>query len=251
MGAAVLALTALLMKACNYLLVDDTSSYTRLTMHELYETADSGENIDTLFLGSSHCFRAYDPQLFTELTGKNSFNLGSSSQNYDTSYYLLREAARYNDLKTVYLDMHYKFLFIDKQDRDLVQANIISDYMRFSLNKLEFLLTTSETDEYTNRFLPFRRNWQQLGDLSYIRSVWEKKQAEKQTKADRGFPAVFTRAREAIMTREAGRQGEKSEAERGKEPERGSQRPGIPTKRPLKSELKGFFSPWTVLERWM
>ena len=36
MGAAVLALTALLMKACNYLLVDDTSSYTRLTMHELY-----------------------------------------------------------------------------------------------------------------------------------------------------------------------------------------------------------------------
>ena len=178
MGAAVLALTALLMKACNYLLVDDTSSYTRLTMHELYETADSGENIDTLFLGSSHCFRAYDPQLFTELTGKNSFNLGSSSQNYDTSYYLLREAARYNDLKTVYLDMHYKFLFIDKQDRDLVQANIISDYMRFSLNKLEFLLTTSETDEYTNRFLPFRRNWQQLGDLSYIRSVWEKKQAE-------------------------------------------------------------------------
>ena len=177
-GAAVLLLTGLLVKTCNYLLVDDTSSYTRLTMHELYETADSGENIDTLFLGSSHCFRAYDPQLFTELTGKNSFNLGSSSQNYDTSYYLLREAARYNDLKTVYLDMHYKFLFIDKQDRDLVQANIISDYMRFSLNKLEFLLTTSETDEYTNRFLPFRRNWQQLGDLSYIRSVWEKKQAE-------------------------------------------------------------------------
>ena len=25
---------------------------------------------------------------------------------------------RYNDLKTVYLDMHYKFLFIDNQDRD-------------------------------------------------------------------------------------------------------------------------------------
>lgn len=179
MCAAVLALTGLLVKACNYLLTDDASSYTRLTMHELYETADSGENIDTLFLGSSHCFRAYDPQLFKELTGKTAFNLGSSSQNYDTSYYLLREAARYYDLKTVYLDMHYKFLFIDKKDRDLVQANIISDYMRFSLNKLEFLLSTSEADEYTNRFLPFRRNWQQLGDLSYIRSVWEKKQTER------------------------------------------------------------------------
>ena len=102
-----------------------------------------------------------------------------TSQNYDTSYYLLREAARYNDLKTVYLDMHYKFLFIDKKDRDLVQANIISDYMRLSPNKLEFLLATSEADEYTNRFLPFRRNWQQLGEPSYIRSVLEKKRTEE------------------------------------------------------------------------
>ena len=178
MAAAVLVLTGLLVKGCNYLLVDDASSYTRLTMHELYETADSGENIDTLFLGSSHCFRAYDPQLFTELTGESAFNLGSSSQNYDTSYYLLREAARYNDLETVYLDMHYKFLFVDKKDRDLVQANIMSDYMRFSLNKLEFLLTTSEAGDYTNRFLPFRRNWQQLGDLSYLKEVWSKKQSE-------------------------------------------------------------------------
>lgn len=178
MGLAVAVLTGLLVKACNYLLVDDASSYTRLTMHELYEMGDSGENIDTLFLGSSHCFRAYDPQLFEELTGKSAFNLGSSSQNYDTSYYLLREAARYNDLETVYLDMHYKFLFIDKKDRDLVQANIITDYMRLSFNKLEFLLSTSEAEEYTNRFLPFRRNWQKLGDLSYLGSVWEKKQTD-------------------------------------------------------------------------
>ena len=141
MALAVAVLTGALVKVCDYLLVDDTGSYTRLTLHEFYQVSDKGEKIDTLFLGSSHCFRAYDPQLFTELTGKTAFNLGSSSQNYDTSYYLLREAARYQELKTVYLDMHYKFLFIDKEDRDLVQANIISDYMRWSLNKLQFLLT--------------------------------------------------------------------------------------------------------------
>lgn len=175
---AVAVLTGCLVKICNYLLIDDASSYTRLTLHEFYEMSDRGENIDTLFLGSSHCFRAYDPQLFSELTGKNAFNLGSSSQNYDTSYYLLREAARYHKLETVYLDMHYKFLFIDKKDRDLVQANIISDYMRPSLNKLTFLLTTSEAEEYTNRFLPFRRNWQQLGELSYVKNVLEQKQTE-------------------------------------------------------------------------
>lgn len=174
MAFLVAALTGGLVKLCNYLLIDDSESYTRLTMHELYETE---ENIDTLFLGSSHCFRAYDPELYTELTGKSSFNLGSSSQHFDTSYYLLREAAKYHDLQTVYLDMHYKFLFIDKKYRDLVQANIISDYMKPSLNKLEFLTQTSEAKHLTNRMLPFRREWQKLADLPYIKYVFTKKQA--------------------------------------------------------------------------
>lgn len=186
MAAAVLLLLGGLAGLCNYLLVNDRESYTRLTMHELYERADGGETIDTLFLGSSHCYRAYDPALYEELTGNSAYNLGSSSQNYDTSYYLLQEAARLYDLKTVYLDMHYKFLFMDSEDRDLVQANIISDYMRPSLNKLSFLLTTTEAKNYTNRFFPFRRNWQELGNLSYIRDNLKK----KQTKSYRNYEPV-------------------------------------------------------------
>lgn len=182
MIVAVIALLCGLIRLCNYLLMDDSQSYTRLTMHELYERADAGEEIDTLFLGSSHCYRAYDPELYEELTGGTAYNLGSSSQNYDTSYYLLREAARLYDLKTVYLDMYYKFLFMDSEDRDLVQANIISDYMRPSLNKLSFLLTTTEAKNYTNRFFPFRRSWQELGDFAYVRENLAKKQAESYRK---------------------------------------------------------------------
>lgn len=171
----VLLLLGGLVKLCNTLLVDDTGSYTRLTMHEFY--GNKGQ-IDTIFLGSSHCFRAYDPLSYGEQTGASAYNLGSSSQNYDTSYYLLREAARCNDLKTVYLDLHYKFLFIGKEDRDLVQANIITDYMHWSLNKAEFLLTTSEAGDCTNRLLPFRRNLESLGDLGYLKEVWTKKHTE-------------------------------------------------------------------------
>ena len=182
MIVAVIALLCGLIRLCNYLLMDDSQSYTRLTKHELYERAGAGEEIDTLFLGSSHCYRAYDPELYEELTGRTAYNLGSSSQNYDTSYYLLREAARLYDLKTVYLDMYYKFLFMDSEDRDLVQANIISDYMRPSLNKLSFLLTTTEAKNYTNRFFPFRRSWQELGDFAYVRENLAKKQAESYRK---------------------------------------------------------------------
>ena len=179
MAVCVIVLVALLVKLCNYLLLDDTSRYTRLTMHEFYEAADEGDNIDVIFLGSSHVIHACDPELFTELTGKTSFNLGSSAQNYDTSYYLLREAVKYNDIETVYLDIHYKFLFVGREDHDLVQSNIITDYMRFSLNKLEFILSTSDETDYANRFLPFRRNWQSLGDLSYIKELLQKKSTDE------------------------------------------------------------------------
>lgn len=47
-------------KILHYILVDDTSSYTRLTMHELYH-ADS--NIDVLFVGSSHVYQSLNPEI--------------------------------------------------------------------------------------------------------------------------------------------------------------------------------------------
>ena len=110
---AVLILLAGLVRGLNYLVVDDADSYTRLAMHELYT---GEEPVETLFLGSSHCFRAYDPALYEALTGESAFNLGSSSQNYDTSYYLLKEALARHPVKKVYLDMYYAFLFIGRED---------------------------------------------------------------------------------------------------------------------------------------
>ena len=69
----IILIVCILIEGCNYLVVDDTNSYTRLTLHELYE---NDENIQTLFLGTSHCFRAYDPDLYEQLTGESAFNLG-------------------------------------------------------------------------------------------------------------------------------------------------------------------------------
>lgn len=172
---AVLFLLGALVKLCNFLVVDDADSYTRLTLHELYICQ---EPVETIFLGSSHCFRAYDPTLYQELTGESALNLGSSSQNYDTSYYLLREAVSCQPVKTLYLDMYWAFLYSQRDGRDLVQANIISDYMRPSLNKLDFVLHMSSSEHYTNTVFPFRRNWRLLGDLSYIRENVRKKQTE-------------------------------------------------------------------------
>ena len=97
-------LTAALLAAADFLLVDDVHSYSRVMLQELY--ADAG-NIDTLFLGSSHCYRSVDPAQVDAALGTHSFNAGSSQQLPDGSYYILKEAAAQNPLKTVYLEMFY------------------------------------------------------------------------------------------------------------------------------------------------
>ena len=57
-AALFVLLTAALLAAADFLLVDDVHSYSRVMLQELYR--DAG-NIDTLFLGSSHCYRSVDP----------------------------------------------------------------------------------------------------------------------------------------------------------------------------------------------
>ena len=48
--------------------------------------------------------------------------------------------------------------------------------MRPSLNKLEFLTQVSGARHYTNRMLPFRRDWKKIGEMPYLQELWEKKQ---------------------------------------------------------------------------
>lgn len=184
-AAVVLGLLCMIVKLCNYLVIDDTNSYTRLTLHEFYE---SEEKIDTIFLGTSHCFRAYDPVLYEELTGESAFNLGSSSQNIDTSYFLLKEALKYQDIQKVYLDIYHIFLFFNPDNRELVEANIISDYMRPSINKLNFILKRSSSEHYTNSLMPFRREWQLLGDFEYLKENIEKKKQDSYKNYD---PVIY------------------------------------------------------------
>jgi hypothetical protein len=155
-----------------YISVDDSSSYTRLTMHEFYNQ----ENIDILFMGASHCYRGFDTNVTDEMLGCNTFNLGSSSQLLDTTYLLMREAVETNDIDHIYVDLSYNVSKESiKRGENLTSAYIITDYMRPSLKKIAFLLNKSGEGNYSNSFLAARRNWQNIFDLRYVYSVLMKK----------------------------------------------------------------------------
>lgn len=163
-------------KAMNFLLVDDTDSYTRITMYELY---NEEKNIDTLFLGSSHCYRSFDTKIIDNYFGENTFNAGSSSQALDGSYVLLTEAGKYNKLNKVFLELYYDVLKDVYSERtELTSTYIISDYLRPSINKYRYLLSASPKEYWINGLWPARRNWEKIFDGKWIAENIKKKHSE-------------------------------------------------------------------------
>lgn len=153
-----------------YISVDDSGSYTRITMHEFYNQ----ENIDVLFMGASHCYRGFDTDVTDKMLGCNTFNLGSSSQFLDTTYLLMKEAIEIYDIDHIYIDLSYGVAKAhDERNNGLTDAYIITDYMRPSAKKIFFLLNKSGEGNYANSFLVARRNWQNLFDFQYVVSVLE------------------------------------------------------------------------------
>ena len=123
----------ILLPLLNFLFADDVSLYSRVKFQDLY--AASGR-INTLFLGASHCMDSIDPLCVDEQLGVHSFNLGSSGQMPNASYYLLREAAQENPLRTVYLEVYYGIFVIDGPEGNGQSYFELTDFMKpTSLNR--------------------------------------------------------------------------------------------------------------------
>lgn len=172
-GIALLFLMFGINELFHYLLIDDSRSYTRIMMHELYTEE---ENIDILFLGSSHCYRSLNPEVTDTIFNANTFNAGTSLQGLDGSYALLVEAAKNNDLKEVYVELYYGITTECYNKRtDLTSTYLISDYMKHSPNRLNYLLQASSPKHYVNSFILGRREWANLLDYKYLMDIYAKK----------------------------------------------------------------------------
>ena len=175
--AAAVALFLLCGKCLQYLLIDDTQSYTRVMMHQLYHAE---QNIDTLFVGSSHVYRSLVPEIADQSFGSYTFNAGTSTQKMDGSFALIREAASCNHLRQVYLELYYGVAEeASLSERSEMRSTyIISDYMQPSLRKLQYLAEASPKEYLINSFIPARRNWTGLFDPSEIISLIRKKNTD-------------------------------------------------------------------------
>lgn len=79
---------------------------------ERFREVENYQNVDIMFLGSSHAYRTYDARLYEE-AGYSAFNLGSTGQTPLNSYFLMRRYWDRLQPKVVVLDLVYRVI-----DRD-------------------------------------------------------------------------------------------------------------------------------------
>lgn len=167
---------SLLNQGICFITIDDTNSYTRVMLHELYT---QNSNIDILFIGASHCYQSLNTDITDKIFGKNTFNAGSSGQPADGSLALLKETAKNNSIKEAYVEVGYimpRYEPTRYSDRiDLVGTYLISDYMKPSFDKMQYLLHASGIESYANSFFPAKRNWKNLLLPSQVFEILRKK----------------------------------------------------------------------------
>ena len=161
-----IAVFFLIKKGFEFILVDDDTSQ-RVIMHRLYTDDD---NYDTIILGSSHGYAGFDADYMSKELGISALNLSTPEQNLDGSLALLKEADKYNDVKHVYLELYHWIGQLPAYDDRtvLVYQYNISDYMKPSINKYDYMLHMCNKNYYTSAFLPARRHWRDLFNPSVI-----------------------------------------------------------------------------------
>lgn len=146
-------LLALLLAGLNVMSASPYSSNnSRWMMRDLYEQ----ERIDAAFLGSSVVYRSCNPEVFSEVLGFSCFNLASSRQRMQDSYYLLRETMRLYQPKYVFYGASYK-IFFNEPMKNQINSHLIFDYMKPSLVKAEYLVDVFTADNYLTALLQSNR----------------------------------------------------------------------------------------------
>lgn len=96
--------TVLLILLCDFAFAQ--TGYVRYVLSYFEKTSD---NINTLVLGASHARSAIDPQKIDDVNGTNSFSLAIPGETVKDSYYVLEEACRSKNIKTVIFDIDYQY----------------------------------------------------------------------------------------------------------------------------------------------
>lgn len=93
-------------------------------------------SLDIVFLGSSHSYCTFDPEVFDTELGTSSFQMGMPLQHLDTSYYTLLEVLNYQKPQLVVLEVYWDML---DDEFELTQAGYLFQVMKNATLENEYV----------------------------------------------------------------------------------------------------------------
>lgn len=141
-----------LVRLCDFLIARE-NTYTRVMMHEMYQAQD----VDLVFAGASTSYRHFDPEIWDETLGMHTFNLGSSNQRPDSTYYLLKELFSVHQPKYCIFSLNACSMLDLEGYRNPTAYYILADYFRPGLNKLQYMLHAFGGMTIYSALMPFLR----------------------------------------------------------------------------------------------
>lgn len=124
------------------------------------------DTVDVLALGSSHMYYSFQPNLLWEEYGMTSYALGSPSQSFVMSYFLLKEALNYQKPKVVLMESYY--IFSEKPYKSEEILRMAFDGMKYGEVKkeaVETLFPKLSLKEKVSWYIPFFKyhgRWEKL-----------------------------------------------------------------------------------------
>jgi hypothetical protein len=120
----------------------DTTGGYESTTTRLYESEDN--SIDVAFFGSSHCFCSVLPYVLWEEHGISAFNMGTSGQDREATYYYIKEVLKTQQPQVICVD-----LYALTYDGYAVDGNLYRNMLSMDLsqNNLELIEVSVEEED--------------------------------------------------------------------------------------------------------
>ncbi len=134
--------------------------------HEFY--SQKKDSLDVLVIGNSDVGRGYSPIEVWKDYGITSFNIGTSNQTMPFSYYILKEALKYQKPKVVVLDMDVLY---EKTNAPEGEYRKLFDNLKLDDVKIEAVLDAKvQAEDQLSYFFPilrFHSRWNELASRDF------------------------------------------------------------------------------------
>lgn len=104
--------------------------------------------LDTLVIGSSHALRSIKPTVLNEKLNTKAYNLSSPLMSMYGRYVMLEKEINRNSIKTVYLEISYNALTLDRKTLGLEGDLYVLGRFDNAFERINFFKNAFTTDEY-------------------------------------------------------------------------------------------------------